>query len=259
MTAAQTARPPRRRGRRAASLAALIAALLSGVYYQYFGNTAAEAPARAQGFDFYLLALTLEPAFCEDGDRQSRQCRQLDAAAFARTPLVLHGLWPENRAVNAYPQNCPGPRLALSANTRARLPRWMPGAGEGLDVHEWRKHGTCSGLDAETYYQAALDATERANRMLAGAIRQHTGRSVDAATLRAAADAVEPGFGRSLVFMCKNLRSPDPQIRSRPYLYEVRVCVDNDGASGSPGTLLQCATVGRRDQGCGAQFWIDDV
>jgi hypothetical protein len=38
--------------------------------------------------------------------------------------------------------------------------------------------------------------------------------------------------------------------------FEVRQCVDNDGPGGAPGTLLDCATVQRRDQGCGRSFLI---
>jgi len=68
-----------------------------------------------------------------------------------------------------------------------------------------------------------------------------------------------PGFGQSVVFMCKNPRSQDYTKRRRAYLYEVRVCIDNDGAGGAPGTLLRCADVQRRDQGCGREVWIDDV
>ncbi len=214
------------------------------------------APAR---FDFYLLALTLEPAFCEDGNTRIGQCRALDAASFRRTPLVLHGLWPERRQQNAYPRDCDGPPLSLQPATRAALSRWMPGAREGLDRHEWRTHGTCSGLDDDHYYLAAIAATRRANAALGVAIRSHAGRAVTAAALRSAADRAEPGFGEHLVFVCRTLRSDDPYKRRRPHLLEVRVCLDDDGAQGAPGSLLRCADVGRRDQGCGGQFIVDDV
>jgi len=42
----------------------------------------------------------------------------------------------------------------------------------------------------------------------------------------------------------------------RPYLLEVRQCVDNDGPGGAPRTALACAIVKRRDQGCGTSFMI---
>jgi ribonuclease T2 len=256
-----------------AGLGVLLAALLAARDLQPAGaparapRAAAAAPSapgpssgtRRARFDFYLLALTVEPAFCEDGNQRIGQCRALDAAAFARTPLVLHGLWPEDRVPGRYPRDCPGPALSLSPATRAELARWMPGAREGLDRHEWRTHGTCSGLDDDAYYRAAIAGTRRANEALGEAIRRYAGRSVTAGALRAAAERARPGFGEQVVFVCRTLRSDDPARRRRPHLLEVRVCIDDDGPGGGPGTLLRCADVGRRDQGCGGTVFIDDV
>ena len=172
---------------------------------------------------------------------------------------MLHGLWPERRQPNAYPRDCDGPGLSLRPATRAELSRWMPGAREGLDRHEWRTHGTCSGLDDDDYFLAAISATRRANAALGDAIRGNAGRSVTAAALRSAANRAEPGFGEHIVFVCRMLRSDDPSRRRPPHLIEVRVCIDDDGAEGAPGRLLRCADVGRRDQGCGGQFVVEDV
>jgi hypothetical protein len=36
----------------------------------------------------------------------------------------------------------------------------------------------------------------------------------------------------------------------------VRQCLDDDGPGGAPGTPLDCATLKRRDQGCGQSFLI---
>jgi len=243
------------RRRRSLTLGGVVVAVLVALAWQA-GDF---APARPARFDFYLLALTLEPAFCENGNQRLGQCRALDDAAFRRTPLVLHGLWPEVRQPGAWPRDCEGPRLALEPATRADLGRWMPGALEGLDRHEWRTHGTCSGLDDDTYFRAAIAETRRANEALGDAIRRHAGRGTTAGELRAAADRAAPGFGQHLVFMCRTLRSADPAKRRRPHLIEVRVCLDDDGPEGGPGSLLRCADVGRRDQGCGGGFLIDDV
>lgn len=258
----------RRRRRRqgmtgAALLAALFAAVASQCQKKEAGPAQASAPhveaRKSHDFDFYLLAMTLAPAFCEDGNDSKRECRALDAEAFARTPLTLHGLWPERLEPERYPRDCDGPQLRLSADVRDRMRTLMPGASEGLDKHEWRKHGTCSRLPANTYFSDALDLVEQANAALGAAISQSAGREVDAAALRAAANARRAGYGDSFVFVCRNLRGADAEKRRRPYLYEVRVCVDDDGADGRPRSLLQCASVERRDQGCGARFWIDDV
>lgn len=256
---------PRRR-RRGATAAGLLAAVLSAVAYQCTGKPDRHGPSQAAGtqaartnesFDFYLLALSLAPAFCEDGHQRQRECRSLDAQSFAATPLTLHGLWPENLRPESYARNCRATALDLEPSTRAALQRWMPGVADGLATHEWRAHGACTGMEDDAYFNAAMRWTEQADAALGPAIRDAAGESTDVATLRAAANAARPGFGESLVFICKNLRNAPQARQRRPYLTEVRVCLDNDGPAGAPQSLLRCAAVQRRDQGCGGSFEID--
>ena len=53
-------------------------------------------------FDFYVLALSWSPGFCElDGDR-SRNREQCGEGAGLR--FVVHGLWPQNE--RGYPTEC---------------------------------------------------------------------------------------------------------------------------------------------------------
>lgn len=132
--------------------ALVAAALIAGV-----------APAAAQGFgndrggtlgdfDFYVLALSWSPAYCEgtggrrDGDGQCRPGRGLG--------FVVHGLWPQY--ARGYPSDC-------SSVVRSPTRQAIEVAGEvypseGLARYEWRKHGTCSGLDPTRYFQAAKQA-----------------------------------------------------------------------------------------------------
>ncbi len=218
-------------------------------------NPARTAPGT---FDFYLLALSVAPAFCDDGHQNKGECRALDAGSFAATPLTLHGLWPENIQPGSYPHDCGGAEPpSLSSATHAAMSRWMPGVVDGLENHEWSKHGTCTGLSADDYFGSAMRLAERVNAAVGPAIRNAAGGSVDAAALRAAANTSQAGMGDSLTFVCKNLRGAPEGQRRRPYLMEVRVCIDNDGPAGAPQSLMQCAAVQRRDQGCGGSFQID--
>ncbi|WP_375463016.1 ribonuclease T [uncultured Methylobacterium sp.] len=128
-------------------LAALLAA--AGAQAQDFGGFGRgnDAPGT---FDFYVLALSWSPTYCETaGRRDDRQCASGRGLGF-----VVHGLWPQY--TRGYPENC-------SAVQRAPTPQAMDVAGEvypsaGLARYEWRRHGTCSGLDPTAYFRAAREA-----------------------------------------------------------------------------------------------------
>ena len=96
-------------------------------------------------FDFYVLALSWSPGFCETGGAEKAQ-RQCEPGS--RLGFVVHGLWPQN--TRGYPSDCnanaPAPsRLALDS-VRGLYP------DDGLARYEWRKHGTCTGLAPAAYF-----------------------------------------------------------------------------------------------------------
>ena len=142
-----------RYGSGAKALARMAALALSlcgaaGAQAQDFGGF--NRGQRPGAFDFYVLALSWSPTYCETSDRPDpRQCAPGRDLGF-----VVHGLWPQYE--RGYPQNC-------SAVERAPTRQAMDVAGEifpseGLARHEWRKHGTCSGLDPAAYFRAVRDA-----------------------------------------------------------------------------------------------------
>jgi ribonuclease I len=246
------------------TMAGLLAALLSALIYRYAGNTqsqrsGANNDATPGRFDFYLLDLTHEAAWCEDGNENRVQCRALDAASNADRPLVLHGLWPEYRKPGAYPEYCQAGAFRVSAVLSERLLQVMPGAAEGLHRHEWRRHGSCSGLDPESYFNESIRVTQRVAASMRVALREAAGSRVSASALRAAVGRIDPELPESVVFVCKNLRTAKPQHRQRPFLVSVRVCIDNNGPEGRPASLLKCASLERRDQGCGSAFFVDEL
>jgi ribonuclease I len=203
-------------------------------------------------FDFYLLALTVHASFCAEHSRYD-ECRTP-----APRPLVIHGLWPENRAPNTYPHDCAAPPLQLDRGLELELQDFMPGMQAGLHEHEWREHGACSGLDADTYFRRTLELA----RDLDGALSERlttlalSGGEATPAQLREAAEMFRPGSGATFTLHCRTLRGAPRALRDRPFLVEIRQCVDNDGPGGAPGTLLDCAKLDRHDQGCGSFFQI---
>ena len=102
--------------------------------------TAREPRSQAGQFDYYVLALSWSPSFCAT-NHDPAQC-----GVGRRLGFVLHGLWPQYES--GYPQNCLGPQLAPDA-----VPRYAPlFPSPRLVGHEWRRHGTCSGLHPDAYF-----------------------------------------------------------------------------------------------------------
>ncbi|HEX6245884.1 MAG TPA: hypothetical protein VFZ61_33395, partial [Polyangiales bacterium] len=164
----------------------------------------------------------------------------------------IHGLWPENLTPRTYPRDCPAAPLRLDPLLEQQLAELMPGMADGLHEHEWREHGGCSGLDDDQYFVRTLERARALDAALAARLTTLEGRETSGAELREVAELFRPGIGNTFTLHCRTLRDHGNQ----PVLYELRQCVDNDGPGGAPGTLLECARMKRRDQGCGARFLI---
>jgi ribonuclease T2 len=107
-------------------------------------------------FDYYLLALSWSPTFCADvGDqRRDPQCSPR-GRPYA---FVLHGLWPQYE--RGWPQDCNSPdRGYVPRPVASRMLDIMP--SERLVFHEYRKHGTCSGLGVDGYFKMARELYEK--------------------------------------------------------------------------------------------------
>ncbi len=107
-----------------------------------------------QGFDFYVLALSWSPSYCEaEGERANgQQCKAGRPYAF-----VVHGLWPQFE--RGYPENCPTGNSDVSSDTLRGLYDLMPSAG--LIRYQWRKHGACSGLNQQDYFEVLRAARQK--------------------------------------------------------------------------------------------------
>lgn len=220
---------------------------------------ASSAPAR---FDYYLLALSVAPAFCEDEPARKRnfaQCRRLSEAAFKAMPLTLHGLWP-NRLSRRHPAYCAGeadgafcalPAIRLPAESRASLGRAMPGAADCLDRYQWAKHGSCSGMREDAYFVASAALVERLNRALGAELARHMGREVGLDTLRAALRRNDPALVDAVTFDCATPRTPT-RAKRRPMLREVGVSFERNPATGAPGRPLAYSRIGHKhyNSGC---------
>lgn len=161
---------------------------------------------RSADFDYYILALTWSPGFCATHN-DPIQCTGEEG-------FVLHGLWPEFEG-QGYPTACR--TEPLSETVRRRYVELYP--SPTLIDHEWSKHGTCSGLDPDAYFQLTQSIRKKVTIPAAYALP----RSVAAAQ----ADNVRKAFTLA------NPGLPTDGIRvttADRLLAEVRICVTRDGA-----------------------------
>ncbi len=99
-------------------------------------------------FDYYALVLSWSPTFCASNPRSGSdpQCQPRDGRRFA---FVLHGLWPQH--ATGWPENCQTrDRPFVPQRLIDSMLDIMP--SPRLVIHEYRKHGTCSGLSPDAYY-----------------------------------------------------------------------------------------------------------
>lgn len=188
-------------------------------------------------FDYFTLALSWQPAFCER-NADKPECRTLDSDDAAAQAPTLHGLWPSDaggdhpaycgvdgtlRARDEAGDWCDLPETGVAGATRSALRGAMPGTASCLDRHEWLKHGTCSGLDGESYFRTATRLTQEfAFTRLAALLRARIGKQVSTAAL---IDAFTAEFGadagRALIVVCRT-------FRGQTYLAEIRIALRPD-------------------------------
>jgi ribonuclease T2 len=99
-------------------------------------------------FDYYLLSLSWSPTYCLTHQDDRAQC------AGKGYGFVLHGLWPQYDS-GGYPRDCTDSPLTADAEALGETLYPSP----KLVQHEWAQHGTCSGVDAMTYFRTADRAT----------------------------------------------------------------------------------------------------
>lgn len=162
-------------------------------------------------FDYYVLVLGWTPSYCatEGQRRRDRQCEAERPHAF-----TLHGLWPQN--VEGWPEDC-----------RTRKRPWVPQSviddvrdimpSKNLIIHEYRAHGTCSGLEPAQYFGLARDLYERVSipPLFSGADRG----------LRLTESDIEAEFLKSNAWLKPNMIVVSCRGQN---LLDVRICFGRD-------------------------------
>ena len=163
-------------------------------------------------FDYYAVSMSWSPSYCSQ-HRDRDQCDSGRVLGF-----VMHGLWPQYEA--GYPQSCSTERLP--SEVRGQYASTFP--SPKMIGHEWEKHGTCSGLDAPSYF--ALSAKLKSQLLIPAAYQSPaTPVRTSAGELAQAFKAANPGMARDgvLPFCASGGR----------FLSEIHACYDKGGKSRS--------------------------
>ncbi|RWX75846.1 ribonuclease [Neorhizobium lilium] len=122
--------------------------------------TSASAQERRQPqqpgvFDFYVLALSWSPSFCssQQAGKNDQQCGVKKDFGF-----IVHGLWPQNE--KGYPVFCTT-KEEKRVPTELGRPLFDIMPSMGLIGNEWRKHGTCTGLNQQDYFALVRKAYQK--------------------------------------------------------------------------------------------------
>ncbi|MBV8743112.1 MAG: ribonuclease T2 [Sinobacteraceae bacterium] len=188
-------------------LATLLFACLAGLAQARHHHSGAQSAAEAGQFDYYLLSLSWAPTYCLTHADDGAEC------AGKGYGFVLHGLWPQYDG-GGYPQNCPT-GFELSAAARAKGRTIYP--SERLMQHEWQEHGTCSGLAALAYFEAA-DRAMAVMKIPAALESPPAEQSLTADQIARLFESANPGMPEGALTLACN----------RDSFSEIRVCLTKD-------------------------------
>ena len=169
-------------------------------------------------FDYYLLSLSWSPTYCADIGEQRRdpQCSPRSGRPFA---FVLHGLWPQYE--RGWPRDCrSADRGFVPAPVADRMLDIMP--SKRLVFHEYRTHGTCSGLGVDGYFDLARQLHDKVKipRRFAGPVDERM--TIAPGELVGEFMAANPQLKPDMIAV--SCGGPGNRLR------EVRICFDKGGA-----------------------------
>ena len=163
-------------------------------------------------FDFYVLALSWSPSFCEAAAERGNSGRS-NAQCSRPYSFVVHGLWPQYE--RGFPEYCQRPSPRLDRNIMTSMLDLMP--APGLIFNEWDKHGTCSGLGARAYFESIRKA-RAAVKIPEQFLDVSEPKTIAPSEIEEAFIKVNPGLTSSAIsVICTSRR-----------LSEVRVCMSKD-------------------------------
>jgi ribonuclease T2 len=164
-------------------------------------------------FDFYVLALSWSPSFCETAAERGNSGRSQQIQCGRPYAFVVHGLWPQYE--RGFPEYCQRPSPRLDRNIVSSMLDVMP--APGLIFNQWDKHGTCSGLGARAYFEGIRKA-RAAIKIPEQFLDLSEPKTIAPSDIEEAFVKANPGLSSSAIsVVCTSRR-----------LSEVRICMSKD-------------------------------
>lgn len=164
-------------------------------------------------FDFYVLALSWSPSFCESSRERNGGRSNLQQCGERPYSFVVHGLWPQYE--RGFPRECQVPAPRLNRNIVNSMLDLMP--SPRLVFNQWDRHGTCSGLNGQQYFDLVRKARETVK--IPDQFHDLTGyKMVTPAEVEQAFVDANPGLPRAGIAVTCDTRR----------LSEVRICMSKD-------------------------------
>jgi ribonuclease T2 len=126
---------------------------------------------------------------------------------------VVHGLWPQGETTRG-PENC-GTADPIPQSTIQTMLNYIP--TESLIQHEWKTHGTCSGLSADDYFAAVKKARDSVK--IPEGLTPSSQQTMAPADIEAKVASANPDFPQTAF---RTSCYPDKELQ------EIRVCLTKD-------------------------------
>jgi len=211
--------------------------------------------------DAYVLAVNWQPGFCKNR-KNHPECDAIATDSIALTNFSLHGLWPNKKSCNSNyafcdaqvpserPTMCDLPTVTVNPRLVHALREYMPSTryGSCLERHEWWKHGTCSDLSEDEYFDLSLSMLHQINRSdLSQFMRSNAGKEVSKKEFNAMIDS---SFG--------NGASKHFSLRCRKSIFEeLQIQLPKEIGTSALRTLIQRSALAPKSS-CGDYISIVD-
>lgn len=185
-----------------------------------YGSNSDRRKDVAGDFDYYTLVLSWSPTHCAAQVKKRANDTQCNIRPGKRGyAFVLHGLWPQY--ARGYPERCWTdfkpyvPKRVINGMLDI-----MP--SKGLVIHQYKKHGTCSGLRPDRYFGLSKSVFRKI-KIPQRYVQPNKPQMVSPETLVDEFIAANSTIGLQPDMLAISCGGPGNRLR------EVRICVSKEG------------------------------